>query len=415
MLEAVRRLRQEWIDFTSGAIAIPSFAGQEEEMARYVLAALEKMGAEASVDGAGNVLGFIRGTGQGPNVMLNSHLDVVPAGNLTHWLPYEPFKAALDGEGNLIGRGASDLKAGLTAQLFAFRLIKEAADSGAPLPGDLCFAGVVHEESAEMMGMEYLLETTLPEMGWRCDLVYLCEPSSGDVALGHRGKVELVVTTHGRAAHSSQPKEGINALQKMLPVLEAIFGRMQTDLKSHPVLGESSMTVTDCIVRPGALSIIPDSCEISIDRRYMPGETIDDLMARFDALFKELQEADPEFRATVQPRVFVERTYTGVEKAMKKYHPPWVTAQDHPLMIKTLDALRAAGQSPRTKYWKFGTDGSMSAGIHGIPTIGYSGAEEKWAHQPKEQVSVDAMLGTIEGYVSILCALYGLDVARFRQ
>jgi len=57
----------------------------------------------------------------------------------------------------------------------------------------------------------------------------------------------------------------------------------------------------------------------------------------------------------------------------------------------------------------------MIAGIHGIPTLGYSGAEEKWAHQPGEQVSVDAMLGTIEGYVSIPYALYGLDVARFRQ
>ena len=415
MLKAVQRLRQEWIDFTSETIAIQSFAGQEREMAHYVLGALNRMGVESFIDGAGNVVGFIRGAGEGPNVMLASHLDVVPAGNLEHWTPYEPFKATLDEAGNLIGRGVSDLKAGLSAQLFAFKLIKQAVDKGQKLSGDICFASVVHEESAEMLGMEYLLETTMPDKGWRCDLVYLCEPSSGDVALGHRGKIELVVTTHGRAAHSSQPKQGINALEKMLPVLDAVFHALQANLATHPVLGESSMTVTDCIVRPGALSIIPDTCEISIDRRYMPGETIADLIEQFTGLFAAIKHRDPEFEATVEPRIFLERTYTGLEASMKKYHPPWITDEHHPYVIKTMEALHAIGQAPRKKYWKFGTDGSMSAGIHNIPTIGYSGAEEKWAHQPKEQVYVDAMIGTIEGYVSMLCALYDLETDLFEK
>lgn len=413
MLKSVLRLRQEWINFTSETIAIPSFAGQESEMALFILAELNKLGVESLIDGAGNVVGFLRGTGQGPHVMLASHLDVVPGGNLEHWAPYEPFKPALDGSGNLFGRGVSDLKAGLSAQLFALKLIKEAVDKGQEFTGDLCFASVVHEESAEMMGMEYLLETTLPEMGWHCDLVYLCEPTNGDVALGHRGKVELVVSTHGRSAHSSEPSQGINALEKMLPVLHAIFHELQTHLKTHPVLGESTMTVTNCIVHPGALSIIPDTCEISIDRRYMPGETIEDLMEQFECLFSTIKKEDPEFEASVKPRVFLERTYTGIEAWMKKYHPPWTTDENHPFVIKTMDALHALGQSPQKKYWKFGTDGSMSAGLHNITTIGYSGAEEKWAHQPKEQVNINAMLDTIEGYLAILCGIYGIDISLF--
>ncbi len=414
MLKAVEELREEWIDFTCKAIEIESYAGQEKEMAQFILKKLNEMGIEAFIDGIGNVVGFVRGTGKGPNVMLASHLDVVPGGNLDHWSPYEPFKAVLDDEGNLIGRGSSDLKAGLTAQLFALGLIKEAVDRGEMLKGDICFASVVHEESAEMMGMEYLLETTLPQMPWQCDLLYLCEPSSGDLALGHRGKIELVVTTHGRSAHSSEPKRGINALEKMLPVLQGIFNELQDHLKTDPVLGESSMTVTNCLVQPGALSIIPDTCEISIDRRYMPGESIEELMEQFETLFLRIKKDDPEFEATVKPRVFLERSYTGIEKWMKKYHPPWLTEASHPHVIKTILALNKVGQRPQKKYWKFGTDGSMSAGIHNITTIGYSGAEEKWAHQPKERVNIETMLNTIEGYVSILSEIYDLDRNQFK-
>ena len=75
--------------------------------------------------------------------------------------------------------------------------------------------------------------------------------------------------------------------------------------------------------------------------------------------------------------------------------------------------MNSIGQNPAEKYWKFGTDGSMTCSIHHIPTIGYSGAEEKWAHQPKEHVSIDEMVKTYEGYIAILAEIYGLDVSNF--
>ncbi len=197
--------------------------------------------------------------------------------------------------------------------------------------------------------------------------------------LGQRGKVEIVVQTKGKTAHSSIPQAGINALEKMMPVLDHVFRKMSNNMSIHPLLGESSVTVTNLVCRPGALSIIPDECEISVDRRYMPGENVEELLEEFGLLFEEIKKDDPQFQASVCVRKMVERSYTGYEKEVQKYHPPWITDEGHPLVQKTLLALRKIGQHPKIKYWKFGTDGSMTSALMGIPTIGYSGTEERFA------------------------------------
>ena len=411
MLKTVEALREALITFTQEIIRIPSLTGQEGDLATVILNKLQEIGVDdAFIDKAGNVVGLLWGTGEGPIIMLNSHLDVVPAGDLESWHGYGPFGAEIDPEGNIRGRGASDLKGGLSVQLYALKLLKSLRDQGLSLNGSVIFSSVVHEEAAEMLGMEVLLKETLPERNLNCDLVFLCEPSSLRVILGHRGKVEIVVTTKGKSVHSSTPSLGINALQKMLPVLDTIFNEMGQNLPTHPVLGESSITVTNLVCRPGALSIIPNACEISVDRRYMPEETLEDILTEFEQLFAVLKRKDPEFEATVRTRKFVERTYTGYEREVQKYHPPWIIDQEHPFVQPTLKALQRVGHDPEVGYWKFGTDGSMSAGLLGIPTIGYSGMEECYAHTSEDQVNIEKMMQSLEGYYAILGELLGIDV-----
>ncbi len=416
MLGIVQKYKDEWVEFTREIVKIPSVTGSEGKLAEFFLKNLKNIGIkEAFIDEAGNVAGIIRGNGEGPNIMLNGHLDTVPSGIASAWSPYGPFDAAVDDSGNIIGLGVADLKAGLAVQFFVFKVLQEAVmQNKITLPGDLIFSVVVHEEPAEMLGMEYLIEKTMLKHNIKADLVFLSEPTSNDVVLGHRGKIEIVVTTQGKTAHSSQPKLGINALEKMLPVMDAVFHKMGNNLKGDPVLGESSITITDCIVRPGAMSIVPDECEISVDRRYMPGEPLASILGEFHDLFKVVGDKDKDFKATVVPRVFKEKTWTGYEKEVKKYHPPWKTDKNLDFVKKTFKALKEVGQNPSEKYWKFGTDGSMTAGIHQIPTIGYSGAEEKWAHQPNEQVNINEMLKTFEGYIAIMCGLMNLDINNFK-
>mgnify|MGYP001350180433 CR=1 FL=1 len=414
MFKIVRDNRDGYVDYMKKLVSIKSLTCKEGDLANFLLEDFKELGVdEAFIDGAGNVVAIVRGAGKGPNVLLNGHLDAVPEGNLDNWAPYDPYDPVVV-DGNLIGRGIDDLKGGLAAQIFAYRaLMERVVKRGEKLPGDLTFLAVVQEEPAEMFGMEYFFDHTMKEKNVKADVVFLAEPSSNDLAIGQRGKVELVVKTYGRCAHSSAPQEGINALEYMVPILQDIFSHTGIELKSDRN-GRTPITVTNCIVKPGGtLSVIPDECEISIDRRYSPEQTLDDLLDEFKAIFKRLETAYPEFRATVEPRVYEETSWTGYTHKVKKFHPAWDTGIDNEYVQKSFKALRALGQDPKEKYWKFGTDGGTTCALHGIPTIGYSGAEEKWAHQPKEQVSVDEMMKTYEGYIAILAEIYGIDTKIF--
>jgi len=414
MIKLINEIQKEVIQFTQEIIKIPSFTGQEGELAKVILKKLEEFDLDdAFIDGIGNVVGVIRGQENGANILLNGHLDVVPAGNIDNWHPYIPFGAQIDDKGNIHGRGAADLKGGLSVHLFTIKLFKLLKDRGASFKGNLIFSAVVHEEAAEMFGMEYLCKQTFPDKKLGCDLVLLCEPTGLNVVLGQRGKVEIVVKTKGKTAHSSIPQAGINALEKMMPVLDHVFNKLCKSISSHPLLGESSVTITNLVCRPGALSIIPDECEISIDRRYMPDERVEELLEEFELLFEEIKKNDPQFEATVCVRKLVERSYTGYEKEVQKYHPPWITDEEHPLVQKTLLALKKIGQHPEIKYWKFGTDGSMTSALMGIPTIGYSGTEERYAHTPDEMVNMEMMMQSLEGYLSIISELLELEPDQF--
>jgi putative selenium metabolism hydrolase len=418
MLDSVKKYENEYVEFIREIVRIPSVVYSEGDLAKFFLEKVKGIGVkEAFIDEAGNVVGVIRGSGKGPNIMLNGHLDTVPTGGRAeeHWKPYGPFEGAVD-NGNIIGLGVCDLKAGLAAQFYALKVIQEAVSQNKiTLPGDLIFSCVVHEESVGMLGMKALIEETFPKHNLKCDIVYLCEPTSNDLYLGHRGKIELVVKTYGKTAHSSQPALGINALEKMVPILEIIFNKLSTTLKlkKDPVLGERSITITNLLVKPGTMSIVPDECEISVDRRYIPGETDEEILDGFNKIFKELEATDKDFKASVEPRYLNETTYTGYKKTLKKYHPPWRVERDHPLVDKTFKALQSVGQDPKPYYWAGGTDGSMTCALHSIPTLGYSGAELQWAHKPNEQVTIKDMVKTFEGYIAIVSTLMGIDINTF--
>ena len=412
-MKIVNDNRDTFIDLAQRMIAVDSQTCREGDLAKLIVSEFQDAGIESFIDGVGNAVGIIRGEGTGPNIMFNGHLDRVPTGNLDNWAPYEPFDPIVE-DGNLFGRGVSDVQAGLATQILAMKAINECVvKKGIKLPGDVIFTGVVQEEAAEMFGMEYFFDHTMEEKDIKVDVVYLCEATRNNIALGHRGKIELVVTTYGKICHSSTPKAGINALDLMRPILDHIFTEDGIKIYDDPQVGRGSITVTNCITRPGALSTVPDECEISLDRRYTTDQTLDDVIKELQDIIDDLSAKNPNFKATVTPRYFDETSWTGVTKRVKKFHPPWKTDWNNEFVQKTVEALRKIGQDPQETYWQFGTDGSSTAALHNIPTIGYSGADEKWAHQPQERVNIDDMMKTYEGNIAIVAELFGLDLNLF--
>lgn len=402
LVEGAKSLQQDVVEFARQLVRTPSISGQEKNLADLCLEKMKELGYDEMFrDGAGNVVGIIKGTGGGANIMYNSHMDHVDPGDPSNW-EYPPYEAQI-ADGCIHGRAASDVKCGLASQIYAGAMLKKL---GIKLKGDYIFTGVVQEEPAEMFGMRYLMDRTFPEKGIRCDLMISSEATSMNLYLGHRGRLELEVQTRGRTSHGSAPWRGINAVYKMMPVIE--YARSLGDsLPEHPFLGKSTLALTIISCSPGALSIIPDICTVSLDRRFIPGETAEKAIRPFEELFNRLSAEDPEFKASIKVRKVRETSYTGYSEDAEKNMMAWVVEKDNPFVIKTIEALKSVGQNPGFGKWDFGTDASYVTGVKGIPTIGYSPMEEKYAHTPSDRCRIDYLVESLAGNAAIALNIAG--------
>jgi Peptidase family M20/M25/M40/Peptidase dimerisation domain len=169
-------------------------------------------GVEVDRAEAWGVVGRVAGRGNGPSLMLNAHVDVVPPGDLLAWEGADPFSGRVTGN-KVDGRGACDMKAGLVASLWAVRGITELK---VPLSGDLVLATVVGEEDGGL-GTYALLRR-----GWRADACLIPEPTSLDVAPASAGALTFRITVPGAATHASRRLSGVSAIEKFIPIFSAL-------------------------------------------------------------------------------------------------------------------------------------------------------------------------------------------------
>jgi acetylornithine deacetylase len=285
---------EELIDLLRKLVSIDSVnpglvpgAGGEGEIARFVASWLEAQGLdvrlEEAVSGRPNVVAVARGSGGGRSLMLNAHMDTVGAGRMK-----DPFRPSLRGN-RLFGRGALDTKGALAAFMMA---AARAASSG--LRGDVILAAVIDEEYASA-GTEALAGR------WRADAAIVGEPTGLEIVVAHKGFAWLEIETEGTAAHGSRPDLGVDAIAKMGKVLVAIdrLSERLSRSKPHPLLGTGSIHAS--IIRGGQeLSSYPASCQLSVERRTIPGEAAGDTEAELQAMLDEIEREDPEFYASVR-------------------------------------------------------------------------------------------------------------------
>ena len=402
ILSAAAELNEEMLAFAQTLIQTPSLSGEEKPVAELCKSCMISLGYDdVFIDEIGNIVGLVKGTGKGCNLMYNSHMDHVDPGNEALW-DYPAYGGVMEG-GFIHGRGASDVKGGLAAQIFAGALLRRA---GLRLRGDYIVTGVIQEEPAEMFGMKFLCDKTLPSHGIRFDLMVSSEATGLDLFLGHRGRVEIEVITQGRTSHGSAPWRGINAVDKMIPVLEAV-NRLAATLPTHPFLGRSSLALTNISCSPGRLSIIPDICTVALDRRLIPEENCAAALSQINAILAAQAIKDPDFKAQAHVRTVRETSWTGYSADCTKEMNAWFICQDHPMVVATVKALNAVGQQPGFGKWDFGTDASYVTGVLGIPTVGYSPMEEKYAHTPIDRVRTDYLEKALAGNAAIALGIAG--------
>lgn len=412
---AAEELYPEMVKFAQKLVQTPSISGTEKNLADLDMEEMKKLGYdEVFRDEQGNVVGLVKGTLPGPTIMYNSHMDHVSPGDSANWQGYDPYGGAIDiCEADdqektvkelvecIHGRAASDVKCGEAVQIYAGGLIAKLRAQGVPIKGTFMFTGVVQEEPAEMVGMKYLIDKTFAEKGLSYDAMVSSEATSLKIYCGHRGRVELLVTVYGRTSHGSAPWLGINAIYKAIPLIEKLKDELYPSLPVDPQLGKASVSLNIIECSPGALSIVPDKCMLSIDRRTIPGETVESVIAEVQAIIDELAAKDPEFRADVKVKTATEVSYTGVSCEAVKYMNPWKISTTHPFVKAASEALSALGQPVKYGYWDFGTDGSKTCGIDRKPTIGYSPMQEQYAHTPYDKCRTDFMKKALAGNAAI--------------
>ncbi|MBI4858585.1 MAG: M20/M25/M40 family metallo-hydrolase [Acetobacterium woodii] len=408
------QLYPEMIVFAQKLVQTPSISGTEFDLSALNLAEMEKLGYdEVFRDNHGNVVGLVKGTEPGPTIMYNSHMDHVSPGDAANWEGYDPYGGLIDvctvdsqnkqpDEAECIhGRGASDVKCGEAVQIYTGGLLVKLREQGFPVKGTFMFAGVVQEEPAEMVGMLHLVDKTFPEKGLDYDAMVSSEATSLKLYCGHRGRVEMLINVYGRTSHGSAPWLGINAIYKAIPLITRIKEELYPGLPTDPELGQASISLNIIECSPGALSIVPDRCMLSLDRRTLPGETAESAMAQIQEIINELAEKDPEFKADVAVKSAEEISYTGLAYNVPKDMDPWKISTEHAFVKAAADALVAVGQTVEYGYWDFGTDASKTCGIDRKPTIGYSPMQEQYAHTPYDKCRTDFMKIALEGNAAI--------------
>ncbi len=402
------------ISFAQKLVQTPSISGTEEALSELNILEMKKLGYDDVFrDVHGNVVGIVKGTEEGSTIMFNSHMDHVSPGDVANWEGYDPYSGLLDickvdsqekesEEAECIhGRGASDVKCGEAVQIYTGGLLVKLREKGFPIKGNFMFTGVVQEEPAEMVGMLHLVDKTLPEKGLTYDAMVSSEATSLKLYCGHRGRVEMLITVYGRTSHGSAPWLGINSIYKAIPLIEKIKDELYPTLPIDEELGQASVSLNIIECSPGALSIVPDKCMLSLDRRTLPGETAESALEQIQEIIDALASNDPEFKADVIIKSALETSYTGLSYDAAKDMSPWKMSTEHDFTKACASALEEMGQTVKYGYWDFGTDASKTCGIDRKPSIGYSPMQEQYAHTPYDKCRTDFMKIALEGNAAI--------------
>jgi acetylornithine deacetylase/succinyl-diaminopimelate desuccinylase family protein len=371
----------EIVAFAQALIAAPSEnpGGTEDTVAAVVTEILAGLGAEPrtlrSAAGRPSVVGAI-GSGGQPTLAWNGHLDVVPAGALDAWT-HDPWEGVIEGSA-LVGRGAADMKGPIAAALGAASALRRA---GVTLTGTLEFHLVADEELAGVHGTRVLRDAGLLDQ----DACIVGEPTELRLGLAQRGGAWITATSYGRAAHGSRPDLGVNAITGMARFLLRL-PEVLPDVE-HPLCGRP--TVNAAIIAGGnAPNVVPDRCEVDIDRRLIPGELDRELvLAPFRALAEDLRLAHPEVRIETEVR-------------------EWTDAAEAPADSSIAETTRHAvasetGREPPDAGFTGITDARFYINDARIPTVVLGPGSLAVAHTTNEWVGIGELVTAARVYARI--------------
>jgi putative selenium metabolism hydrolase len=226
------------------------------------------------------------------------------------------------------------------------------------------------------------------------DFVVIGEPTKMLTYRGHKGRLEMKITSKGKSAHAASNHLGDNAIYKLLPIIAGIRD-LEPKLGDHEFLGHGKITVSDMHVKTPSINAVPDEAVIYIDRRMTFGETK-------ETVRKQVEDLIPaEYKDTVklEELFYDEPSYTGFVFPVDKYFPAWALEENHALVEAGQTARQQIGlPEAKSGKWNFSTNGIYWAGKAGIPSIGFGPGDEETAHTVNDSVSLEDMVKATEFY-----------------
>lgn len=351
--------------------------GYSEELRRkHALGVVGRVGGAGGGAGAGTAGG---GEAAARTLVLNGHVDVVPAGDRDRWT-VPPFEMTLR-DGRVYGRGTADMKGGLLCALFALKAI---ADAGVELAGEVLVQSVVGEEDG---GLGTLAAV---RRGYRGDGAMVLEPTALVVAPAQAGAFNFRVTIPGKAAHGALRAEGVDPIDRFLPIYRALqaLERKRNDPAlhpRHPMFADDALPYALCVgtVRAGIwASTVAERLVFEGRLGVAPGE--DPGVARW-----ELETAVAEAHQAAASDDPWLRDHPPVVEWWGGQFAPAATAADHPIVATTRDAFAAvAGEAPAVRGMPYGADMRLLANEGETPTVLFGPGDVRRAHAPDEYVEI---------------------------
>jgi len=377
-----KEFQEEALRLLKDLLAIPSVNGSEGEraIAEYIFQLLHKHQITAELqeidDHRANVIAFLEGEQAGRTVIWNGHLDTVPYGNLDEWQtePSVPIEA---GE-RLYARGASDMKSGLAAMIYALLTLKK---SGIKPKYSIRFLGTCDEEKGGM-GAEKILELEIMK---DAQALMIGEPTDCRIGVAQKGCIWLELIVHGKTSHGAYPEEGINAIQYGFEAAKQLQDFLVQ--YKHPILGASTAQIT--LINGGiAPNMTPDHCTLLMDIRIVPNLSLPIVRKELELICMRLKEATDQ-KIAIDYHIRNNRIPIEIASCNE-----WVTKFKDTLCEKGLPAYEIG-----INYF---TDASILAKDQpDLPVLLFGPGEPNMAHKPNEWVAIDKYYQSIEVLLKI--------------
>jgi len=382
------------IELLRDLIRAPSYIGlprQEEQVVAVLERYFQKHGVEFSATevrpGRPNLSATVRGPKAGRHLIFCGHTDTVAPNQIT---TMDPFAAEIR-DGRIYGRGAVDMKGAVAAMAAALAALKnlQLLENGA-----VTLAAVIDEEM-ESLGAEALIHS-----GITADGAIVGEPTSNQIAIGHKGLEWLEIEFRGKATHGGTPAKGLNAISAAAKFVRMIEDELAPKFKTrrHPVLGAPTINM-GTIHGGDQPSTVAARCAIQLDRRWVPMESIEQVFSELEEILARVQNFMPGLSTALR------RVPGGMATMV---HGPLEIAVDHPLVLTAQKArVEIFGEMGNLTAFPAWTDAALLSREAQIPCIVCGPGDLSLAHSAEESIDIAEVEQAVSLYA--LAAIHFLN------